>query len=54
MKGHHDAGGNVEIEGWDVDEIKDEFKSLRVYFHPINDTQITLIGAIYFGRHEAC
>ena len=25
MKGHHDAGGNVEIEGWDVDEIKDEY-----------------------------
>ena len=25
MKGHHDDGGNVEIEGWDVDEIKDEF-----------------------------
>ena len=29
-------------------------ESLRIYFHPINGTQITLIGAIYFGRHEAC
>ena len=29
-----------------------EFMSL--FFHPINDTQITLIGAIYYGRHEAC
>ena len=25
LKGYHDDRGNVEIEGWDVDEIKDEF-----------------------------
>ena len=27
---------------------------LEFIFHPMIGTQITLIGAIYFGRHEAC